>query len=159
MVASPPGGPSRDDGNDGHESYEEHPFFRRRPISVRLPEWLDMEFRELCVHLELGPSTMLRRIVEEWWVMSECDHLEFRDTEHGRVAALRGGPEVWKLIWWGRSYLPDEPERFVETYGWLASEEALRQALDYAERFPEPIDRMLRFERYAAQKGKEPPAW
>ncbi|MFQ5691270.1 MAG: hypothetical protein ACE5HQ_13490 [Gemmatimonadota bacterium] len=109
-------------------------------MSVRLPAWLDADVREFISEQQMGPSRSLRVIVEEWWVLSHWPTLEFRDGVLGRCAALRGGPEVWELLWWARDFA-ENPKRFFRDFQWAGSSAALQSALDYYECFPERVAR------------------
>lgn len=107
-------------------------------LTTRLPEWLEEELREEFEERGEGPSEGLRRIVEEWWVLTHLPRIEFREGVTGLRPALKGGPELWEIILVRRGYGEDR-EGLREHFGDL-EEEDLRQALAYYELFPGSID-------------------
>jgi hypothetical protein len=68
----------------------------------------------------------------------------------GRRAALRNGPDVWEVAMVASDYDGDL-DALTDHFGGRLDRDALRQALDYAERFPAEvqlrIDENLRIER------------
>lgn len=124
-----------------------------KPISTRLPDWLRAKVAEESRAYGEGPSEALRRVVKEWWVHKELEHLEFRDSPLGRRAAVRGGPEVWEVVSVWRDY--EDPAAFREHFGWLPPE-ALDEAITYSERFEEEIDLLIdtneRLGRYLSER-------
>lgn len=109
-----------------------------KPITTRVPEWLAREVQEFGREYGRGPSTALRRIVQEWWTRSRLPEIEFREDAFGRRPAVRGGPEVWEIVvvWRAHDRDRDALGRYFE---WL-DPEGLNQALLYYERFPEDVD-------------------
>jgi hypothetical protein len=107
-----------------------------------LQPWLEEEIKSFWAQHGEGPSSAMRRVAEEWWTLENCPALEFRDDVSGRRAALRGGPDVWEVAQLNQSYENDE-ERLHDHFGGLVARDALRQALEYAERFPEQIQMQL----------------
>lgn len=123
------------------------------PISVRLPAEAAEEFEAFAAEEGLGPSAALRTVVKEWLAVRRFPDLEFRDTVWGRRAALRGGPEVWKVVGAWKEY--DDETAFYEHFGW-ANREALEQAIAYYESNPEPVERVLaRNRRLAAAAERD----
>lgn len=112
-----------------------------RPVSVKLPPWLEEELRQEFEERGLNTSEGLRRILEEWWVGRHLPRIEFREGLTGRRAALRDGPEVWEVVAVSEDYGQDD-EGLAEHFGWL-DREALEAALVYYERFPERVQEEL----------------
>ncbi len=106
--------------------------------TTRLADWLERELRTFWQAHGEGPSVGLRRVVEEWWTSQRFPAIEFRDGVSGRRAALREGPDVWEVMMVARDY-GNDVERLTAHFGGHVSLEALKQALAYAERFPEEI--------------------
>jgi hypothetical protein len=107
--------------------------------ATRLADWLERDVRSFWAEHGEGPSVGLRRVVEEWWAMQHFPAIEFRDGVSGRRAALRGGPDVWEVVMVARDYGNDR-ERLSAHFGGRVANEALAQALAYAERFPDEIN-------------------
>lgn len=124
-------------------------------VTARLDDWLNEEIRQFWRELGEGPSAGIRRVVEEWWTTQRFPLLEFRNGVAGRRAGVRGGPDVWEIVMLARDYGGDR-DALHEHFGGLLSREPLDQALEYAERFPEPIEVMLanntRMERLLATR-------
>lgn len=106
--------------------------------TTRLPDWLEREIRTFWEAHGEGPSIGLRRVVEEWWAMQHFPAIEFRDGVSGRRAALREGPDVWEVAMVARDY-GDDLDALAAHFGSRVSPDALKQALAYAERFPQEI--------------------
>jgi hypothetical protein len=80
--------------------------------------------------------------------------LEFREGVSGGRMGLRGGPDVWEVVMVARDYDGDL-DGLTAHFGGLVAADALTQALEYAEQFPEEVEsrieqnlrteRMLRF--------------
>ena len=111
-------------------------------LTTRLPEWLEAEVREEFAGRGEGPSEGLRRLVEEWWVLTHLPLIEYREGAGVKRPALRGGPKVWAVIWIGRSY-GEDIEGLKEHFGGLTDEQ-IHQARAYYSLFPEPIDSHIR---------------
>ncbi|MFO7903733.1 MAG: hypothetical protein R6U98_13805 [Pirellulaceae bacterium] len=124
-------------------------------MSARLDPWLKERIEEFWRSHGEGPSTGLRRIVEEWWAMEHLPEITFEDGVAGRRARLRSGPDVWEILSVREEYGDDE-EGFREHFAFVRPE-ALRQALEYAERFPDGIRALIennrRVERLVAGDG------
>lgn len=114
------------------------PTVADRPMSVKLPPWLDEELRREFEERGVNTSEGLRRVLEEWWVGRHLPRIEFREGLTGRRAALRDGPEVWEVAAVLEDYGEDR-EGLAEHFGWL-DPEALEAALAYRERFPERVE-------------------
>lgn len=112
-----------------------------RPMTVRLPAWLDEELRREFEERDEGPSEGLRRVLEEWWVRTHLPAIQFREGITSRRAAVEDGPEVWEIITAARDYGEDR-EGLREHFGWL-DQEALEAALDFYERFPDRVDALI----------------
>ncbi|MFO7767586.1 MAG: hypothetical protein R6W82_01290 [bacterium] len=111
-------------------------------LTTRLPEWLEEEIREEFEQRGEGPSEGLRRVVQEWWILTRLTLIEIREGVTGPRPALKGGPEVWEVILVRRWY-ENDPKGLRDYFGGL-TEEQLRQALACYELFPEPVDEHLR---------------
>lgn len=111
-------------------------------LTARLPDWLKEEMVRFWKAHGEGPSSGLRRVVEEWWAMQEFPAIEFRDGVSGRRAAVRGGPDVWEVLAVAREY-GDDREGLYEYFGRFVDREALDQALAYAARVPEEIEAFI----------------
>ena len=126
------------------------------PANTRLPDWLDRALRVFWKAHGEGPSVGLRRAIEEWWTAQELPSIEFRDGVSGRRAGLKGGPDVWEVIVVARD-VGHDLVRLDAHFGGHLSQNALRQALAYAERFPDEIDRWIteneRVARLLADRG------
>lgn len=70
--------------------------------------------------------------------MQHFPAIEFRDGVSGRRAALREGPDVWEVAMVARDY-GDDLDALAAHFGGQISPDALKQALAYAERFPQEI--------------------
>lgn len=125
-----------------------------RPLSVKLRPWLEEELRQEFEERGQSVSEGLRRALEEWWTARHLPAIEFREGPSGRRAAVEDGPEVWEIVSARRDY-GDDREGLGEHFGWL-DEEALDAALEYYERFPEPVDERIeeneRTARYVAER-------
>ena len=110
-------------------------------MSARLDVWLKDSIEEFWRSHGEGPSTGLRRVAEEWWAMQHLPEITFADGVAGRRARLRSGPDIWEVASVREDYGEDE-DGFREHFAHV-SPEALRQALEYAERFPDEINAMI----------------
>lgn len=110
-------------------------------MSARLDPWLKESIEDFWRAHGEGPSTGLRRVAEEWWAMANLPEISFADGVAGRRARLRNGPDVWEVMAVREEYGDDE-EGFREHFAFV-SPEALRQAIEYADRFPDGIDAMI----------------
>jgi len=110
--------------------------------TTRLAGWLRRDLDLLWKNRGEDPSTGLRRIVEEWWAMENYPAIGIRDGVSGRRAILRSGPDVWEVVMVARDYGHDR-ESLRLHFGESVSQEALDQALAYAERFPEAVEAMI----------------
>lgn len=117
------------------------PTVADRPMSVKLPPWLDEELRREFEQRGESPSEGLRRILEEWWVGRNLPAIEYREGLAGRRAAVEGGPEVWEIASVLRSHGGDR-SGLREHFAWL-EEEALEAALAYYDRFPDRVDALV----------------
>ena len=111
-------------------------------LTARVDDWLDEAVREFWKSQGEGPSSGFRHIVEEWWTLQHLPALEFRDGISGRRAGLRGGPDVWEVAMVARDYQGDV-EGLTGHFGGLIAADALAQALEYAERFPDEVSRRI----------------
>lgn len=112
-----------------------------QPMSVKVRPWLEEELRREFEERGESVSAGLRRVLEEWWTRRHLSAIEFRETLSGRRAAVEGGPEVWEVVMVARDYEGD-PAGLREHFAWL-DEEVLDSALEYYERFPDPIDSLI----------------
>lgn len=112
-----------------------------KPLTTRLPDWLDADLREFFREHGLGPSEGLREVADEWWAMQTFPAIEFRDDPFGRRAALRSGPEIWEIVMVWRDY-GDDLEGLRDHFAHLPAEH-LEQALAYYRRFPDRIDALI----------------
>lgn len=122
-------------------------------LTARVEDWLDQEVRGFWEAHGKGPSSGFRLVVEEWWTFQNLPALEFRDGVSGRRAGVRNGPDVWEVAMVAADYDGDL-DGLVEHFGGRLDREAMRQALEYAGRFPaevnsrvaenERIERLLR---------------
>lgn len=110
--------------------------------SARLDDWLDEEIRRFWADHGEGPSSGLRRVAREWWVREHLPEIEFQDGPAGRRATLREGPDVWEIAMIAEE-LGRDPEALGQYLGGHVDGEALRQALEYWDRFPDEIDHWL----------------
>lgn len=125
-----------------------------RPLSVKLRPWLEEELRREFEERGESISEGLRRVLEEWWTQRHLPAIEFRDDVAGRRAAVDGGPEVWEVVSVLRDY-DGHLEGLSEHFDWL-DDEALDDALEYYERFPDRIDALVeendRMGRYLSER-------
>lgn len=115
-------------------------------LTARIDDWLDEEIRGFWEERGVGPSSGFRRVAEEWWALESFPRLEFRDGVSGRRAAIRGGPDVWEVVMVARDTNGDA-DALEEHFGGHLDRDALEQALAYTDRFPEPVDEMIRENR------------
>lgn len=108
------------------------------PITTRLPDWLDDELKNHFAKHRVGRSEGFRRVVEEWWVLTNLPAIEYRDGVSGRRASVRGGPDVWEIMMVARDFR-DDADGLREYFEWIPAEN-LDQAFAYARRFPEQIE-------------------
>ena len=73
--------------------------------------------------------------------MENLPEITFVDGVAGRRARLRSGPDVWEIISVREEYGDDE-EGFREHFAFVRPD-ALRQALEYAKRFPDEVSSMI----------------
>lgn len=125
-------------------------------LTARIDDWLDEEIRRFWEERGVGPSSGFRRVAQEWWTLQRFPRLEFRDGVTGRRAGLRGGPDVWEVVRLARE-LDQDLDALHDHFGGHLDREALGQALEYAERFPEAVTEMLeeseRIERMLTSAG------
>ena len=114
-----------------------------KPITTRLPDWMDRDIRDYWQRQGQKPSPGYRRVIEEWWTTQNLPLIEFRDGVSGRRAGLRRGPDVWEVILVARDCDRDL-DALRQHYGKHLSRQALEQALRYEQQFPEQIDAWLR---------------
>lgn len=118
-----------------------------RPLCARLSPELEEELAVFFDEHGWGPSEGLRVVIEEWVAASAIPDIEFRSGPLGRRAAVRGGPEVWEIVSVAHE-APADHDLYAH-FSWLDRRKVLA-ALEYYERFPEPIDAILaRNERLA----------
>lgn len=110
-------------------------------MSARLDTWLKESIEEFWRSHGEGPSTGLRRVAEEWWAMQNLPAITFVDGVAGRRARLRSGPDVWEVVSVREEYGADE-DGFREHFAFVRPDD-LRQALEYAARFPDEIRSMI----------------
>lgn len=110
--------------------------------TARLEDWLDETLRDFWAQRGVGPSSGLRFVAREWWTGEHLPLLEFRDGVTGRRAGIEGGPDVWEIALLAEEYGAD-PQAIHAHLGQRVPLEAIRQALEYARRFPEEIDERL----------------
>jgi uncharacterized protein (DUF433 family) len=121
-----------------------------QPICTRLTPPLIDEIDTFIYEHGYGPSAGLRRIVQEWLALNRFPGLEFRSGPFGRRAALRGGPEVWEIVSvWQR--LPGHADEIFRHFGWL-DRDAILQALDFYQDFPQEVDEVLRLNERLVQR-------
>ena len=108
-------------------------------LTARVEDWLDEEVRGFWRSHGKGPSSGFRHVVEEWWTLQNLPGLEFRDGVSGRRAGVRNGPDVWEVAMVAADYDADL-DRLAEHFGGRVEREALRQALEYAARFPAEVE-------------------
>ncbi|HUP00791.1 MAG TPA: hypothetical protein VM737_04630 [Gemmatimonadota bacterium] len=118
--------------------YDWVPPISDRPISTRLPTWLDDWLRFHFNRRGEGPSVGLRRVVEEWWTRENYSAIEIREGPRGRLAAVSGGPELWQVIAIWRS--SGEKAGLVESAFPVVNERVLEQVLEYAILFSDTIE-------------------
>ncbi|MGH7664101.1 MAG: hypothetical protein ACRENI_07390 [Gemmatimonadaceae bacterium] len=111
-------------------------------LTARLDDWLKQEIEEFWRAHGEGPSAGLRHVVEEWWAMLSYPSIEFRDGIAGRRARLRGGPDVWEVAMVAAGCGADRTGLYEHFAGFVSRKE-LDEALAYAERFPEGIQRAI----------------
>lgn len=114
-----------------------------KPITTRLPDWIDRDIREYWQRHGEKPSPGFRRAIEEWWTMQNLPLIEFREGVSGRRASLRGGPDVWEVCMVARDCDWDL-HRLDEHFGGHVPRDALEQARQYEQWFPQQIDAWLR---------------
>lgn len=84
--------------------------------------------------------------------------LTFREGMSGSRTGLRGGPDVWEVVMVARDYRGDV-DALAAHFGGLLATDALAQALEYAERFPDEVEKSieqnLRTERMLKSSGRD----
>ncbi|BAS28131.1 hypothetical protein LIP_2290 [Limnochorda pilosa] len=109
-----------------------------RRISVRMPDDQAERFlREQRLRRQRS-SDLLRDLVEEALRMRECPGIVFLDAPTGRQATVAGtGLAVWEVVslWRSLGSVGALLDRFPHL-----SERGVRDALAYAERFPDEIE-------------------
>ena len=113
-----------------------------KPITTRLPHWMDQEIRDYWRRQGQRPSPGYRRVIEEWWTTQNLPLIEFRDGVSGRRAGIRGGPDVWEVVLVARDCGRDVGA-LEQHYGEHLSREAIEQALRYEQQFPNEMDAWL----------------
>lgn len=108
------------------------------PVSTRIPDWIAKDVRRFWRARGERPSPGYRRVLEEWWVHENLPLLEFRDGPAGRRPGIRNGPDVWEIVMVARD-VDGELAALREHFGGHVSDDALRQALEYEQRFPDVI--------------------
>jgi hypothetical protein len=125
-------------------------------MTARIEEWLREDVETFWQAHGEKPSAGLRRVIQEWWAAQHFPALSFRDGVSGRRAVLRDGPDVWEVAMVARDY-GDDRDGFYAHFAGFVARDALDQALEYAERFPEEIAGLLaenaRVERLLGDAG------
>ena len=114
-----------------------------KPITARLPDWMDRDIRDYWQRQGEKPSPGYRRVIEEWWTGQNLPLIVFRDGVSGRRPGIHDGPDVWEIIMIARDCDRD-PDRLEKHFGDYLTREALEQALRYEEQFPKEIDAWIR---------------
>ena len=110
-------------------------------MSVRMDDSLKEEVEAFWRGLGEGPSTGLRRTVEEWWAMEHFPSIYFRNGVSGRRAVVRGGPDVWEVVSAAEDYGEDREGLYAHFE--FTPREAIDEALEYAGRFPDRVREMI----------------
>lgn len=76
---------------------------------------------------------------EDDGVAARFTALERREGVTGSRMGLRGGPDVWEVVMVARDYDGDL-DALAAHFGGLVAADALAQALEYAERFPDEVE-------------------
>jgi hypothetical protein len=115
-------------------------------MSARVDDWLKEQIEEFWRGHGEGPSAGLRRVAEEWWATQEFPAITFRDGVSGRRALIRGGPDVWEVVSVAQDY-GEDVEGFHQHFAPFVAPDALHQALAYAARFPDEVNRWIAMNR------------
>ncbi len=114
---------------------------RSTVISMRLPAESGKRLRRMANRHGWTASDASARLVEEGLRRSEFAFIDFRDSPIGRQAYLQGSTmAVWEVMLLVRSY-KDNPSAVAKHVAW--PEAKVQAAINYAEAFPEEIDRAL----------------
>jgi uncharacterized protein (DUF433 family) len=110
-------------------------------ISMRLPVASGKRLKRMANRHGWTPSDASARLVEEGLRRSEFAFIDFRDSPAGRQACIQGSTlAVWEVMLLVRSYKTD-PSAVARHLRW--PEAKVRAAINYAEAFPEEINRAM----------------
>lgn len=110
-------------------------------ISMRLPAESGNRLRRMATRHGWTPSDASARLVEEGLRRAEFAFIDFRDSAAGRQAYIQGSTlAVWEIMLLVRSYKSDT-SAVARHLHWPAAK--VRAAINYAEGFPEEIERAL----------------
>lgn len=110
-------------------------------MTARVSDELKTRVEEFWDRLGVKPSPGLRHVIEEWWTMERYPRLAFRTGVAGRRAVVRGGPDVWEVVSAAEDYGDDRDGLYAHFE--FTPREAIDEALEYAELFPEGVRRMI----------------
>lgn len=114
---------------------------RSTVISMRLPAESGKRLRRMANRHGWTASDASARLVEEGLRRSEFAFIDFRDSPIGRQAYVQGSTmAVWEVMLLVRSY-KDNASAVAKHVAW--PEAKVQAAINYAEAFPEEIDRAL----------------
>lgn len=115
------------------------------PFSARLDANLIVRLKRLGAREGITSSQLAERFIEEGLRSAELPGLVFRPGPTGRRAGLHGGPDVWEIVrdvQRARAAGHADPIRTVVRSTDL-SEDQVRLALAYYERYPEDVDERI----------------
>lgn len=110
-------------------------------ISMRLPAESGVRLKRMATRHGWTPSDASARLVEEGLRRSEFAFIDFRDSASGRQAYVQGSTlAVWEVALLIRAY-KDDVTAVARHLEWPESK--VQASLNYAEAFPEEIERAL----------------
>jgi hypothetical protein len=110
-------------------------------ISMRLPAESGVRLKRMATRHGWTPSDASARLVEEGLRRSDFAFIDFRDSAAGRQAYVQGSTlAVWEVVLLVRAYKADVIA-VAKHLQW--PESRVQAALNYAEAFPEEIERAI----------------
>jgi hypothetical protein len=109
-------------------------------VSLRLPNETAERLRAWARRAGRSVSEVGALSLEEWLRQQEFADIEFRAFGGERLACLKGGPRVWKIIEVAQGYSMDA-ERTAAHFDWPVHR--VQAVFNYYAAYPDEIDRII----------------
>lgn len=111
-----------------------------RVVSLRLPDGTAERLKGWARRAGRSVSEVGALSIEEWLRQQEFADIEFRTSGPFRDACLKGGPQIWQVIFVAQGYGMDV-DRTAAHFEWPARR--VQAAFNYYAAYPEEIDRAI----------------